>query len=215
MRIVMLGAPGSGKGTQARRLVEHYGATQLSTGDLLRAAVRAGTAVGREAQAALDAGMLVSDRIVLALIREELAERRVDRFVLDGFPRNLAQGEALETLLRELDRPLEAALLIEVPDGDLTRRVTGRRTCRRCGAIFNVLTAPPRVPGVCDVCGGPLEQRSDDNEATVAQRLRVYHGETAPLVGFYEARGILHRVDGRSGPEAIFERIRTVLDPLS
>lgn len=214
MRIVMLGAPGSGKGTQARRLVRHYDAAQLSTGDLLRAAVQAGTPAGVEAKAFMDAGVLVPDRIVLALIGEQLVERGVERYVLDGFPRNLSQGEALEALLVELERPLQAAVLIEVPDEDLRQRIAGRRTCRSCGAIYNVYTAPPQRPDVCDACRGPLYQRSDDNETTVAQRLRTYRVETAPLIEFYRARDLLCAVDGTRDVDAIFTDLQEVVQRL-
>ena len=214
MRIVLLGAPGSGKGTQAKRLVAAGGARQLSTGDLLRAAVKAGTPAGVAAKAAMDAGALVSDEIVLQLIRDELAAPDAPTdYIFDGFPRNIPQAEALETLLAELGQPLEAALLIDVPAEELKRRIAGRRTCRDCGAIFNVHTAPPQAEGVCDHCGGELFQRDDDNEGTVALRLQTYARETEPLIEFYAGRGLLHRVDGTRGVDAIFADIRSALEP--
>ena len=196
MRIVLLGAPGSGKGTQAKRLVARHGATQLSTGDLLRAAVAAGTPTGVRAKAAMDAGALVSDDIVLALIRDALETQGVRDFILDGFPRNTAQAQALEGMLGGLGQPLEAAVLIDVPEPELRRRIAGRRTCRQCGAIYNVYTAPSRADGVCDACGGETYQRADDTEATVDQRLATYRAQTAPLIEWYAGRGLLRRVDG-------------------
>ncbi|GAB4355670.1 MAG: adenylate kinase [Immundisolibacter sp.] len=215
MRVVMLGAPGSGKGTQAKLLVQTYGVTQLSTGDLLRAAVKAGSPIGQRAKAAMDAGKLVSDDIVLGLIEERLGGRDGLRdFVLDGFPRNLAQARALESLLDRLHLPLQAAILIDVSAEALKRRIAGRRTCRDCGAIYNVYTAPSRREGVCDLCGGETYQRSDDQEATVAQRLATYQTETAPLVDHYRSRGLLHSIPGEQSVEAIFSSLRGIADAL-
>lgn len=215
MRVVMLGAPGSGKGTQAKQLVQVYGVPQLSTGDLLRAAVKAASPVGLRAKAAMDAGKLVSDDIVLGLIEERLdGPHGLRDFILDGFPRNLAQAEALGALLDRLDVPLQAAILIEVSAEELKRRIAGRRTCRDCGAIYNVYTAPSRQEGVCDLCGGETYQRSDDNEATVAQRLATYQAETAPLIGYYRQRGLLHSVPGEQPVDAIFAALRTLVERL-
>ncbi len=216
MRVVMLGAPGSGKGTQAKQLVQTYGAPQLSTGDLLRAAVKAGSPIGRRAKAAMDAGTLVSDDIVLGLIEERLGgdQAALRDFILDGFPRNLAQAEALGALLERLGLPLQAAILIDVSAEALKRRIAGRRTCRDCGAIYNVYTAPSAREGVCDACGGETYQRSDDNEATVAQRLATYATETAPLVDYYRARGLLHTVSGEQAVDAIFAALRGIADAL-
>lgn len=215
MRVVMLGAPGSGKGTQAKQLVQTYGVTQLSTGDLLRAAVKAGSPIGQRAKAAMDAGKLVSDDIVLGLIEERLGGPDGLRdFILDGFPRNLAQAEALQTLLDRLQLPLQAAILIDVSAEELKRRIAGRRTCRDCGAIYNVYTAPSQREGVCDQCGGETYQRSDDNEATVAQRLATYEAETAPLVDYYRSRGLLHSIPGEQPVEAIFSALRGIADAL-
>lgn len=215
MRVVMLGAPGSGKGTQAKQLVQTYGVTQLSTGDLLRAAVKAGSPIGQRARAAMDAGKLVSDDIVLGLIEERLdGPQGLRDFILDGFPRNLAQAQALGALLEGLGLPLQAAVLIDVSAEELKRRIAGRRTCRDCGAIYNVYTAPPAREGVCDLCGGELFQRSDDNEATVAQRLATYQAETAPLVDYYRSRGVLHSIPGEQPVDAIFAALRGIADAL-
>lgn len=211
MRIVLLGAPGSGKGTQAKRLAARHGARQLSTGDLLRAAVAAGTPTGALAKAAMDSGALVSDEIVLALIRDALVRDGVRDFILDGFPRNTAQADALEALLAELGQPLESAVLFEVPEAELRRRIAGRRTCRVCGAIYNVYTAPSRVEGVCDVCGGETYQRADDTEATVQQRLATYREQTAPLIDWYAARGLLRRVPGTGSVEDIDAAVEQAL----
>lgn len=215
MRVVMLGAPGSGKGTQAKQLVQAYGVTQLSTGDLLRAAVKAGSPIGQRAKAAMDAGKLVSDDIVLGLIEERLdGPQGLRDFILDGFPRNLAQAQALGALLERIGLPLQAAILIDVSAAELKRRIAGRRTCRDCGAIYNVYTAPSQTAGVCDLCGGETYQRSDDNEATVAQRLATYEAETAPLIDYYRSRGLLHSVPGEQPVDAIFAALRAIVDGL-
>ncbi|MHB9021832.1 MAG: adenylate kinase [Halothiobacillus sp.] len=197
MRIVLLGAPGSGKGTQAKKLVDHYGVVQISTGDLLRAAVAAGSELGKAAKAVMDAGHLVSDDIVLGMIKERINQPDTQRgYILDGFPRNLAQAAALDSLLNSLNQSLEAAILLDVPFEDLLHRLTGRQTCASCGALFNLYTHPSAVPGVCDVCGGELTQRADDNEATVSHRLNVFEEQTAPLIAFYDSQGKLARIDG-------------------
>ncbi|HDJ86477.1 MAG TPA: nucleoside monophosphate kinase, partial [Chromatiales bacterium] len=167
MRIVLLGAPGSGKGTQGKQLVDQYHTPQISTGDLLRAAVAADTPLGRMAKAAMDAGQLVSDEIVLGMIRERLAEPDAQRgFILDGFPRNLSQAETLDGMLHDLGQPLDLALLIDVDFDVLMQRLTGRRTCESCGAVYNVYSSPPKFDDRCDLCGGNLRRRADDNEET-------------------------------------------------
>lgn len=212
MRIVLLGAPGSGKGTQAKKLVDQYGVVQISTGDLLRAAVSAGTPLGLAAKTAMDAGQLVSDDIVLGMIRERLGQADTARgYILDGFPRNLAQAAALDALLAEIGQSLQAAILLDVPFMDLLRRLTGRQTCRQCGAVFNRYTHPSQVAGVCDVCGGELFSRDDDNEKTVNQRLTVFTEQTAPLIEFYQQQGKLDRIDGTQPIDMITAQFRTVL----
>jgi adenylate kinase len=192
MRIVLLGAPGSGKGTQAKLLVEKYGIPQVSTGDLLRAALQAGTPLGLQAKAAMDTGQLVSDEIVLGIIRERLRERDARAgFILDGFPRNVAQAQALDQMLLGMGQPLDLALLIDVDFDILLQRMVGRRTCTNCGALYNMFTSPPKLEGQCDRCGGTLHHRADDNEETISNRLRVYDTQTKPLVGYYgDQRGI-------------------------
>lgn len=216
MRIVLLGAPGSGKGTQSKFLVEHYKVPQISTGDLLRAQVAAGSPLGRKAKEAMDNGQLVSDDIVLGMIRERLSEADTrNGFILDGFPRNLAQAGALDAMLADLGKPLQAAILLDVPFEDLMQRLTGRMTCSKCGAVYNKYTHPPRQEGVCDACGGELTQRADDNEETVGKRLQVFEAQTAPLIEFYRAAGKLYTVDGRRPMEAIFADFRAIIDGLA
>lgn len=213
MRTVLLGAPGSGKGTQGVFLSRQYGIPQISTGDLLRAAVAAGTELGKQAKSAMDSGALVSDEIVVGLIRERLSEDDARRgYILDGFPRNIAQAEALDAMLDDLGQPLDGVVLLDVPFNDLMQRLTGRRTCKNCGAIFNVHLSPPQQDGVCDECGGELFQRQDDNAETIENRLKVYEDQTAPLVGFYEKQGKLHSIDGTGDIEAITTKVGQLFD---
>ena len=213
MRIVLIGAPGGGKGTQAKLLVEKYGIPQISTGDLLREAVAAGTPLGMRAKAAMEAGQLVSDDIVLGMIRERLSKPDAQKgFILDGFPRNIPQAESLDKLLAGMGQPLQVGLLIDVDFNILMQRLTGRRTCGQCGAIFNVHTS--RLEGRCDKCGGELTQRADDNEATVSQRLKVYEAQTAPLIEYYRRHGILRTVQGVGEIEDIFAAIQRILTTL-
>jgi len=215
MRIVLIGAPGGGKGTQAKLLIEKYGIPQVSTGDLLREAVAAGTELGMRAKAAMDAGQLVSDDIVLGMIQERLSKSDAKNgFILDGFPRNIPQAEALDKLLQGMGKPLQTALLIDVGFDILMQRLTGRRTCSSCGQMYNVHTNPPRIEGVCDKCGGTVTQRSDDNEATISNRLRVYEAQTAPLVDYYRGQGKLRSVKGTGEISSIFASIVQILDSL-
>ncbi|MBI1196208.1 MAG: adenylate kinase [Gammaproteobacteria bacterium] len=213
MRIILLGAPGSGKGTQSKLLMAKYQIPQVSTGDLLRAAVSEQTELGLKAKAAMDAGQLVSDEIVLGMIRERLSKDDArNGFILDGFPRNLAQAEALDPLLKEMGQPLTAALLIDVDKASLMQRLTGRRTCKSCGQVYNVYTHPPHTEGRCDECGGELLQRSDDHEDTIGNRLQVYEAQTEPLIAFYGAQGILCKTTGDGEVEDIFARITGLLE---
>jgi adenylate kinase len=216
MRIVLLGAPGSGKGTQSQRLVHRHGIPQISTGDLLRAAVAKGTELGVKAKAAMDAGRLVDDDIVLSMIRERLGEPDAQPgFILDGFPRNIAQAKALDTLLGELGKPLDIVVQMDVDYGELTRRIAGRRTCSNCGRVFNLLTCPPgqAESETCPKTGGPhqLFQRPDDNEATVAERLKVYDEKTKPLIEFYREQGILRAIDAEGDLDEVTERLEKAL----
>jgi len=215
MRIVLIGAPGGGKGTQAKLLIKKYGIPQISTGDLLREAVAAGTPLGMQAKATMDAGQLVSDDIVLGMIKERLAKPDAQSgFILDGFPRNIPQAEALDKLLAGLKKPLQTALLIDVDFDVLMQRLTGRRTCDSCGQMYNIYTNAPRVEGTCDKCGGTVSQRSDDNEATISNRLRVYEAQTAPLVDYYRSQGKLRSVQGIGEINEIFAGITQILDSL-
>lgn len=214
MRIVLLGAPGSGKGTQAQRLIDRHRVPQVSTGDLLRAAVAAGTELGRRAQATMAAGKLVDDDTMLGIIRARLAAPDVaPGFILDGFPRTRVQADGLDALLAELAQPLDAVVLLDVDRERLFRRLTGRRTCRTCGRVFNVYTAPPSVPPPCNgQCTTPdLFQRPDDSDATIGKRLEVYEAQTRPLVEYYGARGLLRTVDAAGDIDAVAARLEAVL----
>ena len=214
MRIILLGAPGSGKGTQSQRLVEQYGIPQISTGDLLRAAVAAGTPLGLQAKAAMDAGKLVDDSIVLGMIRERLGQPDAQKgFILDGFPRNLAQARALDEMLRQLSKPLDAVVLMDVDYGELARRISGRRSCPDCGKVFNVFTSPANPAEVCPKTGAPhkLHQRRDDNEATVAERLKVYDDKTRPLIDFYRGQKLLYSINAEGDVADVQERLTAAL----
>lgn len=210
MRIVLLGAPGSGKGTQSQRLIRSHGIPQISTGDLLRAAVANGTPLGMQAQAAMQAGRLVDDSIVLGMIRERLAERDAQRgFILDGFPRNIAQAQALEHNLADLGAPLDAVVLLDVDYAELAKRISGRRTCKNCGRVFNVHTNPPPAEGCCEAPN--LVQRPDDNEATVSRRLEVYEQQTKPLVAHYSQQGLLRVIDADAELDEVTRRLEAAL----
>jgi adenylate kinase len=216
MRIVLLGAPGSGKGTQSQRLVARHGIPQISTGDLLRATRQKDTELGHKVKEAMDAGRLVDDEIVLDMIRERLGEPDAQPgFILDGFPRNIAQAKALDTLLGELGKPLDTVVQMDVDYGELTRRIAGRRTCSNCGRVFNLLTCPPgqAESETCPKTGGPhqLFQRPDDNEATVAERLKVYDEKTKPLIEFYRDQGILRAIDAEGELDEVTERLENAL----
>lgn len=213
MRIVLLGAPGSGKGTQSQRLVARHGIPQISTGDLLRVTRSKDTPLGHKVREAMDAGKLVDDSIVLSMIRERLADPDVHAgFILDGFPRNLAQAAALNDLLAELGQPLDAVVQMEVDYTELMRRISGRRTCSDCGKVLNVSDAAAHSEA-CPVTGAPhkLFQRPDDVEATVAQRLKVYDEKTRPLVDFYRDHGLLRTIDAEGGVEEITQRLEAAL----
>ena len=213
MRIVLLGAPGSGKGTQAKLLVEKYKIPQISTGDLLRAAVAAGSELGKKAKSAMDAGQLVSDDVVLGMIQERLSKSDSKAgFILDGFPRNIPQAQALDAMLARVGQPLQLALLVDVDTEVLMKRITGRRTCGTCGAIYNIYYSIPKVAGKCDKCNGMLQHRSDDNEGTVRNRLKVYEEQTAPLVSYFKAQGKLRTAKGVGGVNDIFKTVSDIID---
>jgi adenylate kinase len=213
MRIVLLGAPGSGKGTQAKLLTEKFKIPQIATGDLLRQEVSSRTELGNRAKAAMDAGELVSDQIVLGIIQSRLtkADARAG-FVLDGFPRNIPQAQELDAMLARLGKPLQLAVLVDVDREVLMKRLTGRRGCTSCGAIYNIYFSPPRVPGKCDKCGSVLQHRSDDNEEAVRKRLQVYEAQSAPLASYYKAQGKLRTVRGIGSVNDIFNNICDIIE---
>lgn len=212
MRIVFLGAPGSGKGTQAQHLVADYGMVQISTGDLLRAAVASGSPLGTRAKAAMDAGELVSDDIVLGMIRDRLDQGDTGNgFILDGFPRNLAQAQALEPVLADAGQPLDSVCLLDVDFDVLMKRLTGRRTCSKTGKLLNVYFSPQSELDACTQAGGELIQRADDNEDTIANRLKVYREQTEPLIRHYSKAGLLKTVDGEGEMTVVYSRIKSAL----
>ena len=203
--LILLGPPGAGKGTQARMLEDTFGLVQLSTGDLLRAAVAQGTEAGKQAKAVMEAGGLVSDEIVIAILRDRLAEPDVAKgVILDGFPRTTVQAEALDTLLAETGQQINAAISLEVDDAAMVARISGRYTCGGCGEGYHDQFKTPKVAGVCDKCGGTeMQRRADDTAETVASRLEAYHAQTAPLIAYYERKGVLKRVDAMLAIDAV------------
>jgi adenylate kinase len=215
LNLVLLGPPGSGKGTQGERLQEDFRLPYYATGDILRAAVREGTELGTTAKEYMDRGDLVPDEVMVGLIAERVSRSEAgDGFILDGFPRTIAQAEALDAKLEELGRQLTAAVLIEVSDDEVVRRLGGRRTCVKEGHIFHVEFDPPKNEGICDICGARLEIREDDKPEVVRHRLGQYHSKTEPLVAHYEAKGLLRRVDGALEPDEVHDRIRALLATL-
>jgi adenylate kinase len=214
LNLVLLGPPGSGKGTQGERLQEDFRLPYYATGDILRAAVRNGTELGAQAKQYMDRGDLVPDEVMVGLIAERVAsDEAADGFILDGFPRTIAQAEALDSKLAELGRELTAAVLIEVPDEEVVRRLSGRRVCVK-GHIFHLEFDPPKNEGVCDIDGSRLEIRDDDKPEVVRHRVSTYHEKTEPLVAYYEERSVLRRVDGLPPPDEVSDRIRALLATL-
>jgi adenylate kinase len=212
MRIVMLGAPGSGKGTQAKTLEKDFGLPQVSTGDLLRQAVADETPLGLEAKAAMDAGELVSDAIVLGMIKERIAAPDAAKgFILDGYPRNRAQAEDLERVFAGLGLSLDVAVLMDVGTDILMKRLTGRRTCSKTGQLLNIYFSPQSDIDKCLAQGGELLQRKDDNEETIGNRLKVYEQQTAPLIEYYSGRGLLRRIEAEGAVDAVYRRLVAVL----
>ncbi len=212
MRIVMLGAPGSGKGTQAQRIQKDHGLPQVSTGDLLRRAVADKTPLGQKAKKAMDAGELVSDDIVLGMIKERIAQPDAKHgFVLDGFPRNASQADSLDALLAGLKLKLDRVVLMDVDFEILMKRLTGRRTCSKTGAVLNVYFSPPAELEACRKAGGELLQREDDNEATIRNRLQVYERQTAPLVDYYTKRKLLTTIPATGEVDAVYARLKSAL----
>ena len=204
MRLILLGPPGAGKGTQAASVIERFTIPHLSTGDMLRDHVKRGTVLGVEAKSFMDSGKLVPDGLIIAMMEDRLRQEDCGRgFLLDGFPRTLAQAEALDALLSRLGVSLDAVVLLDVTDGVVVERLCGRRVCKDCGAIYHVSFHPSRVSGICDLCGGELVQRDDDREDVIRKRLGVYHEQTSPLVAYYEKQDILRRVNAEGAPDAV------------
>ena len=211
--IILLGPPGAGKGTQAKRLVDQRGMVQLSTGDMLKEAIAKGTDLGRQVEGIMARGELVTDKIVIGLIEAKMAEGAVGGYIFDGFPRTLKQADALGELLSRTGQTLDAVIEMQVDDVALVARVTGRYTCGNCGAVYHDKTHPTKAAGVCDVCGSTnLKRRPDDNEATLKTRLMEYYKKTSPLIGYYYAKGDLHAVDGLAPMDAVAEAVAKVLD---
>ncbi len=212
MKIVLLGAPGAGKGTQAKKLIEKYSIPQISTGDILRKAVADGTPLGKEAKSYMDKGELVPDSVVIGLVKERLGHDDCKKgYILDGFPRNTSQAETLDNVLSEMNSPLEVALSVDVDFDILMKRLTGRRTCKDCNQMYNVYFSPSQKDGVCDKCSGELYQRDDDKEETIKKRLDVYRAQTEPLIDYYSKKGILKSVKGEGDINDIFENICSIL----
>ena len=213
MITVLLGPPGSGKGTQAKRLVGERKWPQLSTGDMLRSAISAGTKLGLEAKTFMDQGALVPDTVVIGLIDERTqAKDAIGGFVLDGFPRTIPQAEALDTLLKSRGRAVGRAILFQIPDASLIQRMAGRRTCLKCGSMYHIDSARPKVEGICDQCQSPLVQRNDDQPEVIKKRLDVYHKQTSPLVDFYSKQGKLRTINATQNPDEVTMALRQALN---
>jgi len=212
MRIILLGPPGCGKGTQAKMMVERFGIPQISTGDILRSAVKAGSPMGQEAKKYMDGGLLVPDEVVVGIVKERLQNADCGHgFILDGFPRTLPQADALSQVLKELQLPLDRVISLTVNNPALIERLSGRRTCRECGRGYHIKFDPPKNPERCDACGGSLFQRDDDKEETIKERLTVYEKQTAPLIAYYREAGILAAIDGMKGIPEVQEEIGRIL----
>ncbi len=213
MRLIFLGPPGVGKGTQAQRLAAEEGIPQVSTGEILRHAVKQGTPLGKQAQGFMDAGKLVPDEVVIGIIRERVRGAKCAQgYILDGFPRTVAQAEALDQMLPTNGDPgIDHVVSFEVPHADLIRRLSGRRSCPACQAVYHLEHAPPKREGRCDTCGGALVQRDDDKPDTVEARLTVYERQTRPLIEYYEKRGLLRRVDASASIDRVYERLRAAV----
>ncbi len=212
MKIIMLGAPGAGKGTQAKMIADKCGIPHISTGDIFRANIKNGTELGAKAKEYMDKGLLVPDELTCGLVVDRIqAEDCKDGYILDGFPRTIPQAEALEEALNKIGQKVDFAINIDVPDENIISRMSGRRACTSCGATYHVVFNPPKKEGICDDCGAELVLRDDDKPETVKNRLRVYHDQTQPLIDFYSARDVLRTVDGTQSMEKVFDDILKVL----
>ncbi|WP_410509014.1 adenylate kinase [Methanosarcina hadiensis] len=211
MNIILFGPPGAGKGTQAKKLVDFYGIPQISTGDILRANVREGTELGLAAKAYMDKGELVPDKVLIGIIKNRLKEDDCKKgFILDGYPRTVPQADALETILDEINKPIDVVLNLEVPDEELVGRISGRLMCK-CGTSYHIISNPPKKDNICDICGGEVFQRDDDKAEAVQNRLDVYKKQTQPLINYYKEKGILVSLDGTKDINEVFEDIKAIL----
>ena len=212
MKIIMLGAPGAGKGTQAKQIADHYSIPHISTGDIFRANIKEGTELGKKAKEYMDKGALVPDELTCDLVMDRISQDDCKNgFVLDGFPRTIPQAEALEKALDAAGQKMDFAIDVDVPDDNIIGRMSGRRACLNCGATYHIISIPPKKEDICDVCGEALVQRDDDKEETVKNRLSVYHEQTQPLINFYQERDILRTVDGTRPMDEVFSAIQAIL----
>lgn len=215
MKIILLGAPGAGKGTQAKFISEKFGIPQISTGDMLREAVAKGTELGKKAKEFMNQGKLVPDEIVVGIVKERIKQKDCERgFILDGFPRTIAQAEALDVMMAELGKKIDAVININITEEEVVKRIVNRRICRKCGAIYHLIYDPPKKNGVCDKCGGELYQRDDDKEDVVRERFKVYRKNTEPLIEYYQRKGILYDVDGTKAIESVKAEILSILEKI-
>jgi adenylate kinase len=213
MKIVMLGAPGAGKGTQADKIAEKYGLPHISTGDIFRKNIKEGTELGKEAKSYMDAGKLVPDELTVRLLLDRVKNDDCAKgYILDGYPRTIPQAEALDSELAKLGEKIDYAINVEVPDENIITRMSGRRACLKCGATYHLKYVPPKKDGICDECGAELVIRDDDKPETVKNRLSVYHEQTQPLIEYFENKGVLHSVDGTIDVEDVFKAIEQILD---
>ena len=213
MKIIMLGAPGAGKGTQAKQIAAKYSIPHISTGDIFRANIKNGTELGKKAKEYMDQGALVPDELTCDLVMDRISQPdAANGFVLDGFPRTIPQAEALDKALTAAGQSMDYAIDVDVPDENIVNRMSGRRACLKCGATYHIVSIPTKVEGICDVCGEPVVQRDDDKPETVQKRLTVYHQQTQPLIDYYKGKGILKSVDGTVPMEQVFEEIVKILE---
>ena len=212
MKIIMLGAPGAGKGTQAKRIAEKYSVPHISTGDIFRANIKNGTELGKKAKTFMDQGLLVPDELVVELVADRITQADcANGFVLDGFPRTIPQAEALDAALEKMGTSMDYAIDVDVPDENIINRMAGRRACLECGATYHLVTIPTKVEGICDVCGSKIVLREDDKPETVQKRLEVYHAQTQPLIDYYKKQNILKTVDGTQPMDTVFGAIVDIL----
>lgn len=212
MKIIMLGAPGAGKGTQAKQIADKYSIPHISTGDIFRANLKAGTELGKKAKEYMDQGLLVPDELTCDLVMNRIAQDDCKNgFVLDGFPRTIPQAEALDKALAKIDQKMDYAIDVDVPDDNIINRMSGRRACLNCGATYHIVSIPTKQEGICDRCGNPVVLRDDDQPETVKKRLNVYHEQTQPLIDYYQKQGILKSVDGTQPMESVFGAIVEIL----